>query len=451
VNQSEILDRVPPHDAEVERQVIGAMILDARRIDEVAAIVRAKDFYVDAHRILFETLLKMWDQDRTVNIVDLQTHLKQGGNLEAVGGDSYLFQVFATVAVAYHAAHHAAQVAQYAAYRRMILVGLDLVRGGYAASSPPTDLANRAESELSEIESGEYGGEPVPADDCCREALEHIDHVLATGHGGGVMIGLRSFDADYGGLFPGELTILAARIRIGKTAFARQIARNVGKRGKLVLFVSAEMVRRDLTLRDLTSMADVSLKMIRTGRIGADDRNRLVEAANEFAGCNVRTMYRPSMTMREITRSARRLLRDGLALVIIDYLQRIRASDEDRRAQRYVQVGNNASACKTLAGELGVPVLCLCQTGRDVEKNKGKQEGKISRPSLADLRESGDIEAHADNVIFLHRQVSGWAQGVDEKSTELLIAKYRNGPTGAYKLVWNGARMRLEDEDDEMF
>jgi replicative DNA helicase len=442
---SEILDRLPPADAETERQVLGAILLQPKVLDDVSVILKPGDFYSTAHAVIYRRLVAMADGRHELDLVDLRNHLLAAGELEQVGGSAYLAEVMHSVAVWQHATHHAEHVATLSRYRRMIHAGLELLRDAYAASDRPGDIASRAEAALSEIDTGEFTGEPQTAADCAREAMAHVDQIMTTGQTGGVMIGLPKFDTDYGGLFPGELTILAARPRIGKTALGRQIARHVGGRGKLVLFASCEMLARDLTLRDLTAMSDVSLKQIRTGRLGSDDRKRLVDAANEFSAANVLTQYRPSMNVRDVYRTARRLVKRGLSLVIVDYLQRLEPDKADAREARYVKVGKMAGSLKTMAGDLKVPVLCLCQVGREVEKSKGKKAGEISRPSLADLRESGDIEAHADNVLFLHRQVAGWRAGADERKTELLIDKYRNGPTGAYQLEWDGERMTLSD------
>jgi replicative DNA helicase len=448
---SELLDRLPPQNLDAEKGVLGSVLLDPALCARVASVIDVGDFYAEAHVKLFRHLLAMHDEGRRIDATLLVDRLKQSGDFEAVGGAAYLADVMHSVAVASHAVQYAEIVRDKARLRSMIHAATEILQACYAAHERPEEIANRAEAILAEVAHGEYSGEPRTSAECCREAVEFIDQIITTGQSGGVMIGLEKFDEDYGGLHPGELTILAARVRIGKTALGRQIARHVGGRGRLVYFASTEMPARDLTLRDLTSLSDVSLKRIRTGKIGGDDRKRLVEAANRLSGANVVTQYRPSMTMREIHRTARRLKKHGLALVVVDYLQRVRPAEEDRRAQRYTQVGNVAGACKTMAGELMVPVLALCQVGREVERGTGKKDGNIQRPTLADLRESGDIEAHADNVLFLHRQVAGYRLGVDEKTTDLLVAKYRNGPTGAYKLEWDGERMELRDVESGGF
>jgi len=449
---AELLDSAPPHDVDAERQVLGAILLRPEAIDELDAAFRADAFYLDSHRKIFDTLVGLHERREPIDVASVVNRLKVAGHWETVGGDVGFLAIVESVAVSQHAAYHASVVARYARYRSMIHTGLDLIRDAYAASDSPDEIASRAEASLSEIDTAEYDGEPMNAADCAREVTAYIERVRERGTSAGVMIGLERFDKDHGGLFPGELNILAARPRIGKTALACQIARHVADRGKLVHFVSLEMRRVDLVSRMLCSASGVNGKRIRTANLTDADMSALAAACNDYARGNLRVQQRPTMDVFQIRRSARRLKKDGLAIIIVDYLQNVEPSKNHARSQRYVQVGQVAKDLHKLAVELDVPVLALCQVGRDIEKARRGKDGDnkpMPRPTLADLRESGDIEAAADVVVFLHRQAAGWARSEEDDTAELLLDKNRNGTTCGYKLRWNGPRTRFEEVEPE--
>ncbi len=262
---------------------------------------------------------------------------------------------------------------------------------------------------------------------------------LRSGRRLGLPTGFMGFDYANGGLHAGELVILAARPGGGKTSIALQIAAHSAMKQRDVLFVSLEMSGAELMIRVLCGLATVDSAAIRTGRLTERDLGHLEQAGDQFAGAKLTIDDRASVTAADIRRAARRCKRQGgLSLVVVDYLQRLTAADA--RAKRYEQVGAMTADLKTLARELNVPVLCLCQLNREVEK------GGNGRPKLSNLRESGNIEQDADVVAFVHRPEVFEPSDPDlVGKAELIVEKNRNGPTGTFPLLWDARTTTFSD------
>lgn len=439
---AEILDRLPPQDLDAERWVIGSVLLQPPLLDDVADIVRPADFYADAHRRLFSRLLAMAECRDPIDPGLLARRLSADGELEAVGGVAYIAEVLQGIPVAIHARHYAAIVARKARYRLLIQAATATLRDAYAAAEAPEEILNSLERDLVEIETAEHDGEPVPMSEAVAEAITKIDAVMARQRTAGLMTGLTLFDEQIGGLFRGELFILAARPSVGKTSLACQIATHFAARKRPVLFVSLEMSAAELATRILCSKAGVSSRKIRTADITDKDQAQLAAHAGPLATNWLRIYDRAGATVYDVRRQARRLKRQGLDLVVVDYLQRLTPSD--RKANRYEQVGEMSHALKELARELDVSVLCLAQLSREADKG--------GTPTLAWLRESGNIEADADVVAFLHtdkkhKATNPEADAYNEKPAKLMILKNRNGEEGDFDLRWIPYRTLFECED----
>jgi replicative DNA helicase len=434
----EVLDRVPPQDLDAERAVLGSVVLDTTILDDVAAILRPDDLYADANRRIYHHMLEMYNAERAIDIKLLATRLHDAGELDTVGGLGYLAEVVNSVAVAAHARHYAAIVAKKANYRRIIHAAYAALRDAYEADADPVDIASSLEGQLSEIVEGERSAEPVEIKDALIEMLIHVEEIAKRQKSAGVLTGLQRVDEMMGGLFPGELTILAGRPGQGKTALAGQIMEHASLHGNLCYIASLEMTRTELLLRQTCSISGVNNKLIRRGQITDRDLEMLTEAANAMSPAKMVIQDVPNQSVMDIRRTARRLKRRGLALVVVDYLQRVQPPD--RKLKRYEQIGDITKGLKSLAKELKVPVLCLCMAGRGADATK--------RLTLADLREGGDIEAEADVVIGITPYQSLTSdekdsiaipfalQNVPHDSLRLLeYLKNRNSQTG---LVWLG-------------
>jgi replicative DNA helicase len=435
---SELLDRLPPSSLDSEKAVIGSILYDPRLIDEVAEVVREADFYAAGNQKLFRHLVAMNDAGARIDERLLVERLQQAGDLEAIGGAAYLLEVIHSVSVSAHAVQYAEIVAEKARLRRVITAALDAVRDCYAAESSAEDIAAKLERELAETVGARTTDSIVTAADAARLASERFDALRNRPGEASVLTGLYEIDNGPGGLFPGELTVLAARPGMGKTSLALQIALHCGRRNRLTYFATAEMGAAELAARKICGMAKVPGRKARTGDLSDEEMTAIVEASNEFACAALWIDQRPRMTTADIRRGAKRASQKGLSLVCVDYLGLLRPTDP--KLPREQQVSTAAWDLKQLARELHVPVLLVSQLNRQADENE--------QPDLRHLRESGAIEQHADAVWFL------WAHSpTTEKRYNACfgVAKNRNGEKGTFGLDWISAETRFESPDPANF
>lgn len=441
---SEILDRQPPRNLEAERGVLGSILLLPDCCDDVALILRADDFYDEAHRKLYQCMLDMHTGGQRIDTTLLVERLRSCGDLEMVGGLTYLAEVARAVPNAAHAIYYANIVRDKSTLRQLILSGTEILRDAYDDASEPREMLSRAEEKIFAILDKRGGGEVASIADILHEALVRIDARMKHEHAtGGIETGFTDFDALTGGFHDSELIILAARPSMGKTALAMNIAEYVSLELKVTtLFVSLEMSSLELGDRLLCSAARVNGHRLRNGTISNDDRRKLVEKAAEISQAPLFVDDTPARTMTEIAAAARRLKRrNKLGLVVIDYLQLI--EPDNPKDPRQEQVAKIARRLKGLARELKVPVLCLAQLNRQAEISRE------SRPRLSHLRESGAIEQDADVVMFVHREEYYCTNDEDRArvagQAEIILAKQRNGPIGEAKLHWQHEFTRFDN------
>jgi replicative DNA helicase len=438
----ELLDRIPPHSIEAERGVLGSMILDPRRCDDVADLLMASSFYAPQHGQLFRSLLELRDERKPVDAVTLLTRLRENGELEAVGGSAYLADLMGAVPHAANAVHYAEIVASYAKRRRLIQAAESLLQAAWDMDSTVDEIIGRHEQQLvAFVDRGQESIETAP--EVALAVSDRIDAICERNQHIGLPTGFSTFDDQFGGLFGGELTILAARPGVGKSSLVCQMVDYLAQSGRWVYMVSLEMSSIELALRTICGNVSVNGRDIRTGRINVADRAAIVEGINRYGQSKLWLDTRSEITVETVLRTARRLLRSGLSAIVVDYLQLL--SSSDRMAKRYEQVGQQSRAFKMMARELGVPVIVLCQLNR--------QAAEESEPQLHHLRESGSIEQDADVVLFIHRPAGEGEEGgirirdntaaSKSKKTiraawpaELIVAKNRNGQTGRLKLDW---------------
>lgn len=431
----EILDRIPPQDLEAERAVLGSVLLDSSCCDDVAELLRIEDFYADAHQRLYGHLLGMRDAGEKIDALLLKERLTREGDFEAIGGTAYLAEVAQSVPYAANALHYARIVARKAKYRDMIHTATELLRSAYEEDEPD-EILNRTERALGGIGQVKAEG-PVPFQKVVLEAVERIDEMMRTKQGLGLPTGMMDFDEFYGGLFPGELTILAAKPSFGKTALATQIAVYNASYGRPVYLASLEMSQLEITTRLLCGASGVSSQQVRGGNLAPGDVQRLAEASSTLASATLYLDDRSQLGTADIQRTARRLARDGLRLIVVDYLQLLTpANPKDSRNE---QVGGMARHLKGLARELDVPVLCLCQLNRQAAVDRW--------PELHHLRDSGEVEQDADVVTFLHKGRATWPPGEQNTKPDearWIIAKNRMGETGTVQLHWSSTLVGFE-------
>jgi replicative DNA helicase len=438
---SEILDRQPPRSLEAERAVLGSMMLLPDVCDEVALIVRPDDFYDEANRRIYRRLMRMHEEGRrTDDLVLLFERLKAAGDAEFVGGVPYLNELLTSTGSAAHAGHYAGIIAELSTKRQVIILGTELLQRAYDGDSSAADLLRHGATNIDRLAVGADRGNVVTARHAIDQAMVRIRSMLnEPARSWAVRTGLLTVDSAIGGLYAGELTVCGGRPGDGKTALALQIATLHAREGSPVLFCSTEMAASELATRALCSVAMISSNWIRTGSIAPGDQPALEAAAEELAPSSLFIDDRPNPSVAELRTGARRLHHDQpLRLVVVDYLQRLRPSDP--RRQRHEQVGELAADLKTLARELSVPVLVLAQLNRAATSD--------GRPTLANLRESGTIEAEADQVWLLHRPELAKPKDPDlQGKAELIAAKNRNGETGSFPLVWQSGLTLFSDPE----
>lgn len=429
------LERQLPQSLEAEKAVICSLLLLPETADEVALIVRPDDFLDDANRRIYGHLMAMHDDGVAIDPLLLIQRLRDSGELDAVGGQTYLAELSDAVATAAHAEYYAGIVHEKSTLRGLIEASTDILRDAYDTTVEPRQLLSRAEERVFGILESKGQGQVHAIRDVLHEAIARIDSRMKQEHAfGGVETGFDDFDEMTGGMHGSEMIILAARPSMGKTALAMNIVEHVAiDCQQPVLFVSLEMAALELGDRLLCSRAQVNGHRLRNGQITAEESQKLIRTAAEVSTAPLYIDDSPSRTMTEIAAAARRLKRrDGLSLIAIDYLQLI--EPDNSRDPRQEQVAKIARRLKGLARELDVPVLCLAQLNRQVEATRD------NKPQLSNLRESGAIEQDADVVMFVHREEYYCTNDEDRErvkgEADLLIRKQRNGPVGDIKLTW---------------
>ncbi len=451
---AQVLDHSPPADVDAELGVLGSILLMPDVCDEVSLILRADDFYDDAHQRLFRHMQDMHDAGRKIDITLLVDQLKNAGDFETIGGAAYLYKVSQSVPNAAHARYYARIVREKATLRSLIEASTEILRDAYEARREPKLLLSEAEQKIFAILDHRGAATVSSIRDILIQSIDRLDARMRGEHvGSGVETGFHDLDKLMGGLHNSELVVLAARPSMGKTAFAMNIAEHVAiELREPTLFVSLEMSAIELADRMLCSVAKVNGHRMRNGTITNTDRQRLVETAGRISQSPLFVDDSPSRTVSEIAAAARRIRRreKGLGLIVIDYLQLIEPDNTDDSRQE--QVARITRRLKGLAREADVPVLCLAQLNRQAE------DSKDHRPRLSHLRESGAIEQDADVVMFVHREeyyLRGADQEEHEGQAEIIVSKQRNGPVGDIELRWekeftrfqNLAPERLQDFD----
>ena len=395
-----MFDRQPPCNLEAERNTLGSILLLPDVCDEVVLILRAEDFYDDAHATLYRHIVAMYDDGQRVDLTLLIDRLKSAGDYEKIGGASFIAEVGQSVPTAANAVYYANIVRDKALMRSLIHTGTEIVRDAYEQAAPGRELINDAEEKIFRIRDQRGPvGEVVEIKEVLMEAFEQIDARKEHGGTSGLPTGFADLDKLTGGLHKEELTIVAARPSMGKTALAANIAEHVAiEEEKTTLFVSLEMSRMELVQRMMCSRGEISGEKLRNGFLTGTDHQKLVEVSNTLGRSPLFVDDSPSRTVTEIAATARRLKRRHgmLGLIVIDYLQLIHPDNPSDPRQE--QVAKMARRLKVLAREIEVPVLCLAQLNRQAEMTRD------NRPKLNHLRESGAIEQDADVVLLVHRE-----------------------------------------------
>lgn len=427
--------RLPPQSMEAEEAVLGAILVNSSSLPRIIGIVKPESFYKPANRIIYETMSRLFSQNQPIDIVTVSEALKVKGQLEEVGGRAYVNDLALNVVTTANIEYYAKIIQDNEIKRALINAGAEIANLGYEAESYEQAL-DCAQQKIFNIASNKKTSDFASVEDLVVMSYDKIAMQYNNkGQLSGVKTEFYALDDLTLGLQKSDLIILAARPSMGKTAFALNIAQNAALRDdRTVAIFSLEMDKMQLVTRMLCSEAEVDTQKIRSGNMQSKDWEKLTEAMTKFDNSKIYIDDSGALSANEIRARCRRLAMEkkGLDLVIVDYLQLmdsgINTSSVDSRNQ---QITMMSRGLKTLAKELGVPVIALSQLSRACESRPDK------RPMLSDLRDSGAIEQDADIVMFIYRDEYYHPDDVDNKGkAELLIAKHRNGPTGKVDLYF---------------
>ncbi|WP_058300570.1 replicative DNA helicase [Gorillibacterium timonense] len=427
-----LLERVPPQNLEAEQAVLGAILLDGESLVTAMERLTGDDFYRTSHRYIFDGMISLSEGDEPVDLVTLTAKLQARGQLDEVGGVTYLSELANAVPTAANIDYYAQIVEEKSMLRRLIRAATQIVTNGYASEDDVGGLLSEAEARILEISNRRGGNGFISIRDVLMEVFEKVEF-LSQNKGGttGIASGFRDLDKMTSGFQRSDLIIVAARPSVGKTAFALNIAQNVGVREKeTVAIFSLEMGAAQLVQRMICAEANVDATRLRTGFLEPDDWEKMTMAIGSLSEANIYIDDSPSVTVSDIRAKCRRLKKErGLGMILIDYLQLIhgRSKNGENRQQ---EVSEISRTLKQIARELEVPVIALSQLSRGVEQRQDK------RPMMSDLRESGSIEQDADIVAFLYRDDYYNQESEKKNIIEIIIAKQRNGPVGTVELAF---------------
>ena len=441
-SEKDLLERRPPQNQEAERCVLGSMLKENTKIDEVLQLLRKEDFYADAHQKIFEVMVAVNDKGgQPVDTVILAEELNRRGWLEDAGGFGYLADLWDSIPTAANVEYYARIVRDKALLRNLILAGTEVLTDAYKQEMPADQLIESAQRKIFDLAEKGLTSHLTTLEQAIEETYDRIDkrHTGEEMAHSGLSTGFADLNELTAGLQRSELVIIAARPSVGKTAFSLSLVRNIIiNEREPVFFISLEQSRVEIAERLLCSHSRVDSHRLRKGTLTAEDMEKLIEAGGTLRQAGKLFIDdTPSQGMLRIAANARRLKRShDIKLVCIDYLQLI--EPENRRDPRQEQVAQISRRLKFLARELEIPVIALAQV------NRASEDRQDNRPRLSDLRESGSIEQDADTVLLLHRP-DRYEPGQHEGIIEVIIAKNRNGPVGEVTLAYVKQYLRYED------
>lgn len=437
-----MLDRIPPQNIEAEQAVLGAMLIEREAISKVAELLRPEDCYREAHRLIYNAMLELFNKNDAVDMVTVIEFLRKGDKLEAAGGISYITSLANSVPTAANVLYHARIVEEKALLRQLINAATNIASSGYEGSEEVANILDTAEKTILAVSSRKSGKDFTPIKSIIFDAFTKIEQLYASkGSITGISTGFKDLDRLTSGLQPSDLILIAARPSMGKTAFVLNIAQHIGiKEKKAVAFFSLEMSKEQLVQRMLCAESTIDSQRLRIGELEPNDWTKLVSGADRLSSAPIFIDDTSGITVMEMRSKARRLkIEYDLKLIIIDYLQLMQGSSKKGSENRQQEISEISRSLKGLARELGVPVIALSQLSRSVESRQ------VKKPMLSDLRESGSLEQDADIVAFLYRDDYYNPDSEQKNITEVIIAKHRNGPVDTVQLFFHKQFTKFSD------
>ena len=427
--------RMQPQDILAEQSVLGAIFIDEGKLVFVREYIEAEDFFKHAHRLIFAAMVALSERNEAIDATTMRNYLANHGDLEAIGGLGYLAEVINSVPTSANAEYYAKIVAEKSNLRKLIERLTDSVNQAYDGADDADTIIANAEKALIDVSEGASRSGFKRIDDVLNLNFENLEaRSQQTSDITGIASGYPALDNMTTGFHEEELIILAARPAVGKTAFALNVAQNIGtKLGLTVAIFSLEMGAESLVDRMLAAEGVINSRSIRTGQLTDEEWQKLMIAQSNLARASIYIDDTPGIRITEIRSRARKLAQEtgNLGLVLIDYLQLITGNGRESRQQEVSEISRQL---KILAKEFKVPVIALSQLSRSIEQRQDK------KPMLSDLRESGSIEQDADIVAFLHRDDYYHNEeeegGIPNNTVEVIIEKNRSGARGSVELMF---------------
>jgi len=434
--------KVPPHNLEAEQAIVGGILINNDALNQVVDILSGEDFYKEAHALIYEGMLTLYNRDDPVDIITLSQVLKEKAALDKVGGTEYLASLAEATATSAGIMYHAEIVKDLSTRRNLIRQCSYISEVCFQPGNDTEDILDSAEQYIFEIGERNIDQHFLQLDEVVKNSFKKIETTTGSNITG-ISTGFTDFDNLTSGLQRSDFIIIAGRPSMGKTALALNIALNTAFVDKVgVAIFSLEMSSLQLGIRLLGCDAMIDAWKLRKGALQDDEYLRLTDSANRLSELPIYIDDSSALSSLEIKAKARRLKKkDNISLVIIDYLQLMQS--KKAAESRQLEISDISRSLKALAKDLDIPVLAVSQLNRKVEDRPNK------RPMLADLRESGAIEQDADLILFIYREELYNRTEENRGKAELIVAKHRNGPTGLVNLTFREKYTKFQNYDKE--
>lgn len=436
----ELIDKIPPQNTEAEIAVLGSMLLDKEAISQAIELLDESSFYREAHAKLYSTIVKLYDQNKVVDIVTLVEKLRNSGALDEIGGPTYITSITSSIPTSANIEHYAKIVREKAVLRDLISTATQIISESYDNTSSVDELLDKAERMIFDITANKVQTRTSSIKEVIKSSIETIDNLYQRKENiTGIATGFHDFDVMTAGLQRSDLIVVAGRPSMGKSALISCIAEHISVVEKVPLaFFSLEMSKEQLVQRMLCSHARVDSHKVRTGFLSQSDWPKLVNAAGKLSESPLYIDDTPAASALELRAKARRMKAQyDIGLIVVDYLQLMQGARGIENRQQ--EISDISRSLKALARELNVPLIAVSQLSRAVEQRSDR------RPQLSDLRESGAIEQDADVVVLLLREEYYNPTEENRGIAEVIVAKQRNGPVGTMKLAFVSEYTRFED------
>ena len=433
--------RIPPHSVEAEQSVLGSILLDKEAMISVSETLVPEDFYKEAHKVIYESMLKLYNSQSEIDLITLTDELRDQGYLDDIGGIAYITSLSTVVPTTSNIKYYVNIVKEKSISRQLISAANDIINLGYDGSAKVEYVLENAEKKIFDISQERATNDFQPINQVISEALSMLEKLYEEKNDvTGLTTGFRDLNKKINGLQRSDLLLIAARPAMGKTAFALNLVQNAALKGDASVAVfSLEMSKEQLVQRMIASQSTVELKKIKTGTLADNDWPRITDGMAILSGAKIHIDDTPGIKISELRSKCRKLkIEKGLDLVLIDYLQLMEGEGQNESRQQ--EIAKISRSLKILAKELYCPVVALSQLSRAPEQRADH------RPMLSDLRESGSIEQDADIVMFLYRDEYYNPDTEKKNIGEVIVAKNRHGETGTVELVWFGGIQKFADK-----